>query len=101
MYKNWILTSLSSLYIATAVCPLKFPNMSRVIEGCGAGKSNQTACCSSVESYVSHLQRQSFVTNLQALNCAAALGVRLRKANITENVYSQCHISLKDFSLQG
>ncbi|XP_047957294.1 uncharacterized GPI-anchored protein At1g61900-like isoform X1 [Salvia hispanica] len=82
------------------VCPLKFPNMSRVIEGCGAGKSNQTACCSSVESYVSHLQRQSFVTNLQALNCAAALGVRLRKANITENVYSQCHISLKDFSLQ-
>ncbi|XP_042066980.1 uncharacterized GPI-anchored protein At1g61900-like isoform X1 [Salvia splendens] len=81
-------------------CPLNFPNMSHVIEWCGAGKSNQTACCSSLESYVSHLQRQSFVTNLQALNCAASLGVRLRKANITKNVYSQCHISLKDFSLQ-
>ncbi|GFP91991.1 uncharacterized GPI-anchored protein at1g61900 [Phtheirospermum japonicum] len=44
--------------------------------------------------------KESFVTNLQALNCAASLGVKLRKANITENVYSQCHISLKDFSLQ-
>ncbi|KAK6124463.1 hypothetical protein DH2020_041793 [Rehmannia glutinosa] len=94
-----VLRGLSNCRI-NKVCPLKFPNMSRVIEGCGAGKSNQTACCSSIESYVSHLQRQSFVTNLQALNCAASLGVKLRKANITENVYSQCHISLKDFSLQ-
>ncbi|KAK4398953.1 putative GPI-anchored protein [Sesamum angolense] len=82
------------------VCPLKFPNMNHVIEGCGPGISNRTACCSSVENYVSHLQRQSFVTNLQALNCAASLGTKLRKANITQNVYSQCHISLKDFSLQ-
>ncbi|KAL6573855.1 hypothetical protein OROHE_001397 [Orobanche hederae] len=82
------------------VCPLKFPSISRVIEGCGAGNNNQTECCSSVESYVSHLQRQSFVTNLQALNCAASLGVKLRNANITENVYSRCRVSLKDFSLQ-
>ncbi|KAI3456449.1 hypothetical protein Pfo_013112 [Paulownia fortunei] len=94
-----VLRGLSNCRI-NKVCPLSFPNMSHVIEGCGAGISNQTACCSSIESYVSHLQRQSFVTNLQALNCAASLGVKLRKANITKNVYSQCRISLKDFSLQ-
>lgn len=94
-----VLRGLSNCRI-NKVCPLNFPNMSHVIQGCGAGMLNQTACCNSVESYVSHLQRQSFVTNLQALNCAASLGVRLRKANITKNVYSQCHISLKDFSLQ-
>ncbi|KAL7088687.1 hypothetical protein ACP275_13G143100 [Erythranthe tilingii] len=82
------------------VCPLKFPNLDRVIKGCGGGISNRTECCGSLESYVSHLQRQSFVTNLQALNCAALLGVKLRRANITENVYSQCRVSLKDFSLQ-
>ncbi|KAL0305928.1 UNVERIFIED_CONTAM: putative GPI-anchored protein [Sesamum radiatum] len=94
-----VLRGLSNCRI-NKVCPLKFPNMNHVIEGCGPGISNRTACCSSVENYVSHLQRQSFVTNLQALNCAASLGTKLRKANITQNVYSQCHISLKDFSLQ-
>ncbi|KAL3627500.1 hypothetical protein CASFOL_028863 [Castilleja foliolosa] len=94
-----VLRGLSNCRI-NKVCPLNFPSITRITNGCGAGKSNQTACCSSVESYVSHLQRQSFVTNLQALNCAALLGVKLRKANITENVYNQCHISLKDFSLQ-
>ncbi|KAL6562244.1 hypothetical protein OROGR_003251 [Orobanche gracilis] len=95
-----VLRGLSNCRI-NKVCPLKFPSISRIIEGCGAGNNNQTECCSSVESYVSHLQRQSFVTNLQALNCAASLGVKLRNANITENVYSRCRVSLKDFSLQG
>ncbi|XP_051128759.1 uncharacterized GPI-anchored protein At1g61900 [Andrographis paniculata] len=95
-----VLRGVSSCRI-NKVCPLNFPNVSRVIHDCGSGNnSNETACCSSIESYVSHLQRQSFVTNLQALNCAASLGVKLRKANITKNVYSQCRISLKDFSLQ-
>ncbi|XP_073149461.1 uncharacterized GPI-anchored protein At1g61900 isoform X2 [Henckelia pumila] len=95
-----VLRGLSNCRI-NKVCPLNFPNMSYVIEGCSAVTSNQTACCNAVESYVSRLQRQSFVTNLQALNCAASLGVKLRKANITNDVYNQCHISLKDFSLQG
>ncbi|KAL8468947.1 hypothetical protein ACS0TY_031957 [Phlomoides rotata] len=94
-----VLRGLSNCRINKA-CPLKFPSDSHIVQGCGGGVSNQTACCSSLESYVSHLQRQSFVTNLQALHCATSLGVRLRKANITKNVYSQCHISLKDFSLQ-
>ncbi|XP_073048082.1 uncharacterized GPI-anchored protein At1g61900-like [Primulina eburnea] len=93
-----VLRGLSNCRI-NKVCPLNFPNMSHVVEGCSV-TNNQTACCNAVESYVSHLQRQSFVTNLQALNCAASLGVKLRKANITNDVYNQCHISLKDFSLQ-
>ena len=84
-----------------SVCPLNFPDMKHVAKGCGHGISNQTACCSAMGSYVSHLQKQSFITNLQALDCAASLGTKLRKSNITKDVYSLCHISLKDFSLQG
>lgn len=63
--------------------------------------NNQTACCNTIESYVSHLQRQSFVTNLQALDCAASLGIKLQKVNVSKNIYKLCHISLKDFSVQG
>ncbi|CAK9166913.1 unnamed protein product [Ilex paraguariensis] len=81
-------------------CPLVFPH-SHVIKGCANGISNQTACCDAMDSYVAHLQKQSFITNLQALDCAASLGMKLQKANITKNVYSLCHISLKDFSLQA
>ncbi|KAL2473401.1 putative GPI-anchored protein [Forsythia ovata] len=94
-----ILRGLSNCKI-NKVCPLDFPNMSHVINRCSNGISNQTACCVAVNSYVSRLQRQSFVTNLQALNCAASLGLKLQKANISENIYSICHIGLKDFSLQ-
>ncbi|KAM3394268.1 hypothetical protein P3S68_003270 [Capsicum galapagoense] len=50
--------------------------------------------------YVSHLQRQSFVTNLQALDCAASLQLKLQKGNVSKNVYDLCRISLKDFSVQ-
>ncbi|KAK9936053.1 hypothetical protein M0R45_012916 [Rubus argutus] len=78
------------------VCPLVFPNMKHVALGCGDEISNQTACCTAMDSYVSHLQKQSFITNLQALDCAASLGMKLRKSNITKDVYSLCHISLKD-----
>ncbi|PRQ33738.1 hypothetical protein RchiOBHm_Chr5g0060961 [Rosa chinensis] len=54
-----------------------------------------------MDNYVSHLQKQSFISNLQALDCAASLGMKLRKSNITKDVYSLCHLSLKDFSLQA
>jgi len=50
---------------------------------------------------VSHLQKQSFITNLQALDCAETLAMKLKKSNVADDVYSLCHISLKDFSLQG
>ncbi|XP_061347915.1 uncharacterized GPI-anchored protein At1g61900-like [Gastrolobium bilobum] len=82
------------------VCPLVFPDMKQVAKGCGNGISNKTACCNAMESYVSHLQKQRFITNLQALNCAETLAMKLKKSNINEDVYSLCHISLKDFSLQ-
>ncbi|TKY72151.1 GPI-anchored protein [Spatholobus suberectus] len=82
------------------VCPLVFPDTKQVANGCGDGISNKTACCNAMESYVSHLQKQSFITNLQALDCAETLAMKLKRSNITADVYGLCHISLKDFSLQ-
>ncbi|XP_039061775.1 uncharacterized GPI-anchored protein At1g61900-like [Hibiscus syriacus] len=82
------------------VCPLVYPNMKHVANSCGNGISDQAACCDAMNSYVSHLQKQTLITNLQALDCATSLGLTLQKFNITKDVYSLCHISLKDFSLQ-
>ncbi|KAF5756493.1 putative uncharacterized GPI-anchored protein-lke [Helianthus annuus] len=83
------------------VCPLVLPNVRPVAQGCGDEISNHTSCCNAMGSYVSHLQKQSFLTNLQAINCAASLGHKLQKENITNNVYNLCHVNLQDFSLQG
>ncbi|KAK4754393.1 hypothetical protein SAY87_002497 [Trapa incisa] len=82
-------------------CPLLFPDLEPVVKSCNHGITNETTCCESMLSYVSHLQKQSFITNLQAMDCASSLGRKLRKFNITKNVYSLCRISLKDFSLQA
>ncbi|KAJ8567809.1 hypothetical protein K7X08_020017 [Anisodus acutangulus] len=82
------------------VCPLVFPDMKNITKACGDGMNNQTTCCNTVDGYVSHLQRQSFVTNLQALDCAASLGLQLQNANVSKNEYNLCRISLKDFSVQ-
>lgn len=89
------------MLFSASVCPLVFPNMRHVANSCGNGISNQTACCDAMDSYVSHLQKQTLITNLQALDCATSLGLKLQTYNITKNVYRLCHISLKDFSLQG
>ncbi|KAI4334097.1 hypothetical protein L6164_018829 [Bauhinia variegata] len=83
------------------VCPLVFPNMPNDVKECGNVIRNQTTCCKVIRSYVSYLQDQSFLTNLQALKCAASLGMKLQKANVSNNVYDLCRISLKDFSVQG
>ncbi|VYS49706.1 unnamed protein product [Arabidopsis thaliana] len=82
------------------VCPLVFPHMKHIGGNCSNELSNQTGCCRAMESYVSHLQKQTLITNLQALDCATSLGTKLQKLNITKNIFSVCHISLKDFSLQ-
>ncbi|KAF3443691.1 hypothetical protein FNV43_RR13381 [Rhamnella rubrinervis] len=95
---NSILRGLSNCKLNEA-CPLVFPNVKNIVENCGV-MHNETACCRAVESYVSQLQEQSFITNVQALNCAASLGLKLQRANVSKNVYSLCHINLKDFSLQ-
>ncbi|KAL9236924.1 hypothetical protein vseg_011536 [Gypsophila vaccaria] len=83
------------------VCPLALPDTEHVAKKCGNVISNGTECCNALESYLSHLQNQSFITNLQAINCAAALGMKLQMGNVTSNVYSLCSISLKKFSLQA
>uniref|UniRef100_A0A0R0FYZ6 Uncharacterized protein n=1 Tax=Glycine max TaxID=3847 RepID=A0A0R0FYZ6_SOYBN len=94
-----VLRGLSNCNVNKA-CPLVFPNTKQVAKGCVDEISNKTACCNAMESYVSHLQKQSFITNLQALDCAEALAMKLKRSNITADVYGLCHISLKDFSLQ-
>ncbi|XP_054776985.1 uncharacterized GPI-anchored protein At1g61900-like isoform X3 [Prosopis cineraria] len=94
-----ILRGLSNCNV-NKVCPLVLPDMRHVAEACRDGVKNKTSCCDAMEVYVSHLQRQSFITNLQALDCAEALAMKLQKSNITKDVYSLCHVSLKDFSLQ-
>jgi hypothetical protein len=83
------------------VCPLSFPDTSKVAKECGGTVKNFTVCCEEMDSYVSHLQKQSFITNLQALDCASSLGKKLQKMNVSTDVYSSCQITLKDFSLQG
>ncbi|KAK2980695.1 hypothetical protein RJ640_011315, partial [Escallonia rubra] len=96
---NTVLRGLSSCNM-NKVCPLDFPNMSNISKECGNMTSNQIACCGAMDNYMSRLQEQSFITNLQALNCAALLGKKLQNSNVSGNVYSLCHINLKDFSLQ-
>ncbi|KAF3796750.1 putative GPI-anchored protein [Nymphaea thermarum] len=81
-------------------CPLVFPTTKNISIDCGGVIGNQTACCKTLANYISHLQRQSFITNLQAVDCAALLGIQLQKANITGNIYELCHVTLKDFTPQ-
>ncbi|KAI4298678.1 hypothetical protein L6164_032210 [Bauhinia variegata] len=96
---NKVLRGLSNCNV-NKECPLEFPDTRHVAKDCGSGISNKTACCGAMESYVSHLQKQRFITNLQALDCTKTLAIKLKRVNITEDVYSLCHITLKDFSLQ-
>ncbi|KAM6572664.1 hypothetical protein CsatA_016744 [Cannabis sativa] len=96
---NTVLRGLTNCKINKA-CPLVFPNITHVVEECGEVIRNQTACCKAMGIYVSKLQQQSFITNVQALNCAAFLGMKLQKANVSKNIYNLCHINIKAFSLQ-
>ncbi|XP_069143136.1 uncharacterized GPI-anchored protein At1g61900-like isoform X1 [Solanum lycopersicum] len=97
---NRIIRVLSSCDINKS-CPLVFPDIKNISKECGEETSNQTSCCNTLNSYLSRLQQQSFITNLQALNCATLLGKKLQEANITSNIFDICHVNLKDFSLQG
>ncbi|KAL3502777.1 hypothetical protein ACH5RR_037226 [Cinchona calisaya] len=96
---NRLLRGLTSCNLNEA-CPLVFPDIDESLKECEDQLNNQTSCCDAMESYMSHLQEQSFITNLQALNCAGLLGLKLQSANISQNVYNQCHINLQDFSPQ-
>ncbi|XP_042396307.1 uncharacterized GPI-anchored protein At1g61900-like [Zingiber officinale] len=94
-----VLRGLSNCNVNGA-CPLNFPDTKDVARDCSDGIKNNSACCHAMDNYVSHLQKQSFITNLQALGCAASLGKKLQNMSVRTNVYSLCQITLKDFSLQ-
>ncbi|XP_071699841.1 uncharacterized GPI-anchored protein At1g61900-like [Rutidosis leptorrhynchoides] len=98
-YASKVLRGISSCKI-NQVCPLVFPETKNVTKECGNRISNQTACCGEIKNYVTQLQDQSFITNLQAFNCAYSLAANLQKDNVSTNVYDICRVKLKDFSLQ-
>ncbi|XP_023770466.1 uncharacterized GPI-anchored protein At1g61900 isoform X1 [Lactuca sativa] len=98
-YANKVLRGISSCKI-NKVCPLVFPDMKNISNECGNKIRSQNTCCDAMEKYMTYLQNQSFITNLQALNCAHSLAESLQKLNVSNNIYNICHIKLKDFSLQ-
>ena len=69
------------------VCPLIFPNPSEVAGNCANTVTNATKCCMTLDNYISGVQQQSLITNLQGLNCAASLGMMLQRRNITDNQF--------------
>ncbi|KAF5746067.1 hypothetical protein HS088_TW06G00232 [Tripterygium wilfordii] len=97
---NGVLRALTSCEI-NKVCPLDFPEVTDVSKECGGVISNSTSCCTAMEFYMTYLQEQTLLTDLQSVNCAISLGKKLRKANVTQNVYSLCNIKLMDFTAQG
>ncbi|KAJ7236559.1 hypothetical protein O6H91_Y446800 [Diphasiastrum complanatum] len=82
-------------------CPLIFNNPSSVIQACGGQSPSVKTCCTELHKYISDIQQQTFITDLQALHCVTLLGLMLKKGAVTANVYELCSIDLKDFSLQG
>ncbi|KAJ0591218.1 putative uncharacterized GPI-anchored protein-lke [Helianthus annuus] len=94
-----VLRGISSCKI-NKVCPLVFPDTKNVSKACGNTNNNRTTCCDTLERYITKLQDQSFITNLQAISCASSFAASLKKANVSINVYDICRVKLKDFSLQ-
>ncbi|KAJ1296475.1 hypothetical protein BS78_01G303600 [Paspalum vaginatum] len=83
------------------VCPLEFDAPSSVVKACGKASTSATSCCAALHTYIGTRQKQIFVTNLQAINCATMFGSMLQKAGVVDDVYGLCDIDLKDFSLQA
>ncbi|KAG4956245.1 hypothetical protein JHK85_042625 [Glycine max] len=84
---RWLASKLEPSHAKKVLRGLSNCNVNKVAKGCVDEISNKTACCNAMESYVSHLQKQSFITNLQALDCAEALAMKLKRSNITADVY--------------
>ncbi|KAI5083528.1 hypothetical protein GOP47_0003568 [Adiantum capillus-veneris] len=82
------------------VCPLTFKDASPVAKACGGSSPIKSVCCSSLYGYISSLQQQMLITNIQALECVTLFGAKLKKEGVTVNVYNICGVDLKDFSLQ-
>ncbi|MCO5596703.1 hypothetical protein L7F22_050771 [Adiantum nelumboides] len=81
-------------------CPLVFKDPSSVISSCGGSSPSNITCCMSLYSYISELQKQMLITNVQALNCVTLFGSMLIKKGVEIDLYGLCQVDLKDFSLQ-
>ena len=82
------------------VCPLEFTQPSEVIKSC-RNVAAPSPCCSSLNSYISGIQKQMLITNRQAIICATVFGSMLKKAGVLTDLYELCDVDLKDFSIQG
>eukprot|EP00249_Psilotum_nudum_P021713 c28216_g1_i2 orf=781-2211(+) len=82
------------------VCPLHFDDPSAVALACSGTSPANSSCCRSLYTYISGIQQQMLITNVQALDCVTLFGSMLQKRSVTANVYELCQVDLKDFSLQ-
>ncbi|KAH7298163.1 hypothetical protein KP509_25G029900 [Ceratopteris richardii] len=81
-------------------CPLVFKDPSSVVSSCGGSSPSNITCCMSLYNYISGLQKQMLITNVQALNCVTLFGSMLIKKGVQTDLYGLCQVDLKDFSLQ-
>jgi hypothetical protein len=98
---NSMLRNLISCKVNTE-CPLVFNEPIAVAKACDCtdAPSNIT-CCTALNSYLSDLQQQMLITNLQALHCVTYLASVLQNMSVSADIYSLCQIELNAFSLQG
>ncbi|KAG9149370.1 hypothetical protein Leryth_003340 [Lithospermum erythrorhizon] len=82
-------------------CPLHFDPPSEVIKACRNVGAPNPSCCSSLNTYISTIQKQMLITNRQAIMCATLFGSMLQKGGVMTNVYDLCDVDLSDFSLQA
>lgn len=88
------------LWFVCVVCPLEFKQPSEVIIAC-RNVAAPSPCCSSLNNYISGIQKQMLITNRQAIICATVFGSMLKKAGVLTDLYELCDVDLKDFSIQG
>lgn len=72
-----------------------------MINACRNLAAPSPSCCSSLNAYITGIQKEMLITNRQAIICAAVFGSMLQKAGVMTNVYELCDVDLKDFSLLG
>ncbi|KAH9627510.1 hypothetical protein KSS87_016146 [Heliosperma pusillum] len=97
---NTALRMLSSCKI-NKVCPLEFKQPLEVAKACRNSAAPSPYCCSSLNRYISGIQKQMLITNKQAIVCSTMFALLLQKAGVMTNLYELCDVDLKDFSLQG
>ncbi|CAO2838214.1 unnamed protein product [Amaranthus hypochondriacus] len=82
------------------VCPLDFRHPLEVVTQCRNTAAPSPSCCSSLNSYISGVQKQMLITNKQAIMCSTMFASMLQKAGVMTDLYELCDVDLKDFSLQ-